>query len=563
MHRAQLKPLVRKTMNYSVAIVGAGPTAIYCVQALIQLDTPPASISVFERQRRAGQGTPYSPHWSDPLMLANVASIEMPPLPRRLIDWVVDLSDTQLERYGVVRADIDERTFFPRLILGDYFASQFVALVDRARHLGIDITVRTMTTVADVLLVEEGAELTVTTARSQPEKIKFDYAVLATGHQWPEEPEVRPGYFISPYPASALAKIASCAVGIRGTSLSAIDAAVVLASAHGAFLTSADGEIVYSPHPGTDAFTITMFSRKGLLPEADFYHPIPYQPLTICTAQAVQHLIECAPPGGLLDDAFDLFRRELIADDPQYAAAVGLADASLEEFYEAYFEQRTRTDPFEWARVNLDEAVKNLRESVTVAWRYAILRMHEVIELLAPHLNDDEYERFSCYFKTIFADDYATIPHESIRRLLALGECDKLRIVALNDKGRIDTTTVEQGAAVTIGADSMNFHAFIEATGQKVLGADDFPFPSLRRSGVIQDASDSEGNGVKRGIAIDGQFHPISAYYSSAKLFCLSLPFLLGQHPFAQGITSSAEMAGVVANAIGSAETRAGAHAGA
>jgi hypothetical protein len=38
-------------------------------------------------------------------------------------------------------------------------------------------------------------------------------------------------------------------------------------------------------------------------------------------------------------------------------------------------------------------------------------------------------------------------------------------------------------------------------------------------------------------------------------LFCLSLPFLLGQHPFAQGITSSAEMAEVVADAIEAAET--------
>jgi hypothetical protein len=38
-------------------------------------------------------------------------------------------------------------------------------------------------------------------------------------------------------------------------------------------------------------------------------------------------------------------------------------------------------------------------------------------------------------------------------------------------------------------------------------------------------------------------------------LFCLSLPFLLGEHPFAQGITSSAEMAEVVADAIAAAES--------
>jgi hypothetical protein len=42
-------------------------------------------------------------------------------------------------------------------------------------------------------------------------------------------------------------------------------------------------------------------------------------------------------------------------------------------------------------------------------------------------------------------------------------------------------------------------------------------------------------------------WHPLE---SPAK----SLPFLLGQHPFAQGITSSAAMADVLADAIESAE---------
>ena len=55
---------------------------------------------------------------------------------------------------------------------------------------------------------------------------------------------------------------------------------------------------------------------------------------------------------------------------------------------------------------------------------------------------------------------------------------------------------------------------------------------------------------VNRGLAIDGQYHPINHLASGDRLFCLSLPYLLGQHPFAQGITSSAEMAETVAQAI-------------
>jgi hypothetical protein len=101
----------------------------------------------------------------------------------------------------------------------------------------------------------------------------------------------------------------------------------------------------------------------------------------------------------------------------------------------------------------------------------------------------------------------------------------------------------------------VHFPAFIEAMGQQVTSAKDFPFPSLRRQGVIQDVKTGRQSEVERGIAIDGDFHPISACEPSHRLFCLSLPFLLGQHPFAQGITSSAEMAEVVADAIEAAET--------
>jgi hypothetical protein len=100
----------------------------------------------------------------------------------------------------------------------------------------------------------------------------------------------------------------------------------------------------------------------------------------------------------------------------------------------------------------------------------------------------------------------------------------------------------------------VHFPAFIEAMGQQVSSAKDFPFPSLRRQGVVNDVQ-TDGREATRGIAIDGDFHPISACEPSHRLFCLSLPFLLGEHPIAQGITSSAEMAEVVADAIEAAET--------
>jgi hypothetical protein len=156
--------------------------------------------------------------------------------------------------------------------------------------------------------------------------------------------------------------------------------------------------------------------------------------------------------------------------------------------------------------------------------------------------------------KTVFVDNYATVPHESIRRLLALHAAGRLSVKKLEDGSRFDTWSSRGGATLQDSKGRVHFPAFIEAMGQQVSSAKDFPFPSLRRQGVIQDVT-TDGE-AKRGIAMDGDFHPISACEPSHRLFCLSLPFLLGQHPFAQGITSSAEMAEVVADAIEAAEAR-------
>jgi len=524
------------------------------IQALLARTAAPALITVFERQRRAGQGTPYSANWADPIMLANIASIEIPPLPQRLNEWLSSETDERLASLGVAREDIEDRAFYPRLALGEYLAAQFWALVYRARSMGIEIEVRTQSVVTDVRITGEQIELTVSDSRKTAANFPFDYVILATGHQWPSDPEIRPGYFTSPWPASALARICNCAVGIRGTSLSAIDASVALANQHGQFFPTAGNALEYRANHRTEKFAITMFSRKGILPEADFYHPIPYEPLAICTAETMERLIARCGSEGLLDAAFELFRQELTQADSDYAETLGLHAQTLEEFCDAYFEKRAQEDPFVWAQRNLEEAVKNAGRKFTVKWRYAILRMHEVFGLLAPHLSDLDFTRFSETLKTVFVDNYATVPHESIRRLLALHAAGKLLVTKLKHGARFDTWSSGGGAILHDKRDRTHFPAFIEAMGQQISSAKEFPFPSLRRQGVIQDVK-TDGGEAKRGIAIDGDFHPISACESSRRLFCLSLPFLLGEHPFAQGITSSAEMAEVVADAIEAAET--------
>lgn len=539
-------------MNPTIAFVGAGPTTIYTLNALIDHASVPFNLTIFEEQAGVGRGTPYRPGWNDPAMLSNISSVEIPPLAESLVEWLGRQSNERLVRLGIEPCEIDDRAFYPRLALGEYFVDQLHALIDRARRKGIDVTVRTNCKVIDASSGPVGMTLSVRPKRGPSFEQAFTHVVLATGHQWPAEPEVRPGYFLSPWPASALAGIPPVPVCIRGSSLSAIDAAVALAVMHGEFVEAADDMLSYTPLPGTDAFAITMISRKGLLPEADFYFPLPYEPLAVCNREAMARLAEDGG-GDLLNRAYMLFRQELTEADPDYARRLQVAQLDLEGFAERYFAERMATPTFAWAESNLREAQANYEARYTVPWRYAILRMHEVLETLVPHLNDEEFEHFSRFLAPVFIDDYATVPHESVKRMLALHRAGKLDVIAVGEQYRVDSHTLEGGATLIKDGERTHYPVFIEAMGQRALRAKDFPFPSLRRQGVIRDVNPANGDSPSRGIVIDDAFHPISEDIPEDQVFCLSLPFLMGRHPFIQGITSAHDMGEVVGERLAAA----------
>lgn len=539
-------------MSRSVAFVGAGPTSIYTLHALLQGEIAPFELTLFEKQASVGRGTPYRPGWNDPAMLSNIASVEIPQLEEPLVDWLGRQTDERLAELHVNRDTIDERTFYPRVLLGAYFFDQLQAMLDRATRAGVVVSIRTQCEVIDAISADDGMTLVVQPTQGDVFRARFDHVVLATGHQWPAEPEVRPGYFLSPWPASEIEKIPPGRIGIRGSSLTAIDAAVALAVSHGEFLEDTDGGLVYAPCADTDHLHMTMLSRKGLLPEADFYFPIPYEPLAICTAEAIDEIV-AARAEGLLDQAFALFKRELAAADRDYARRVGLDQLDMEQFCDTYFAERMASDPFVWAERNLAEARADYEACRTVPWRYAILRMHEVIQRLIPHLNDADFQRFSRFFKPVFVDDYATVPHESIKRMLALHQAGKLDVMRVGEDYRIDSHQPESGAVLHLGAETIHFPVFIEATGQRALAAKEFPFASLREQGIVRDVTAAGSSGPSRGIVIDDQFHPISAAIPKDQLFCLSLPFIMGRHPFIQGITSSYEMGQIVGPELASA----------
>ncbi|SER67710.1 FAD/NAD(P)-binding protein [Rhizobium sp. NFR03] len=545
-------------MTVKIAIIGSGPTGIYTLHGLVA-SRRPLDIIVFESEADPGKGTPYHPDINDQAMLANIASIELPPIYETLVTWLRRQPDTELERMNVVRSAIAERAFYPRIVLGEFFQDQFRQCVIEGRKAGHVIEIKALHRVDDIDL--HATDIAVKASGPDGEKdYAFDHVVMATGHDWPETTETRPGYFMSPWPAPVLKTIPPGRVGILGTSLSAIDALISVATAHGAFYLDAAGSLEYFPATGSEAFTAALMSRKGVLPEADFYCPYPYLPLSICTPEAVDALV-ASGRGDLLDPIFDLFRAELLAADPDYAGRIGLGMLTVETLAPAYFADREAADAFVWAAANLAEAEQNELDQRTIGWRYAILRMHEVIARAVPHFNEDDLKRFHKHFKTVFIDDYATVPHQSIRRLLALRRAGKLEVLRLGQESDIDNESVERGAVVIFDGRKEVFESFIDATGQHTLSARDIPFPSLVNHGFVRkaktavssvliDMPDQPAMVRTGGVDLDDAFRPTFEAPVSRRLYCVSIAFLLHKLPFIQGITSAHELGGIVSAAI-------------
>ncbi len=536
-------------MRKRVAIVGSGPTAFYSLQTLITCNQP-LDIVIFESADVAGKGTPYQRCINAPTMLSNIPSIEIPPLPMSLAEWIATQSNGYLTEAGILRDEISDRAFYPRVVIGDYFRAQFDELIARGTAARHAIKVRENCAVSDIIPVGPAFDIEIEGGATRE---SFDYVVVATGHSFVQEPETSPGYFDAPWPATALESISSGKIGVLGTSLSAIDAAVTLAASFGRFSRDGDGKLVYTGQGTDNHLHITMMSRKGLLPEADFYFPIPYEQAKFCTAAAVKERIILGS-SGLLNDVFDLFKAELAIADPDYAERIKLDELTADTFAVAYYGVRDKRDPFEWAATNLAEAKRNYASKHTVAWRYAILITHEIIESAVRHFTADDLDRFNRSFKGIFADDYATVPHLSIERLLALHRADCLEIVALGEQADVSTDGLDQGARVTCDSGTFVFDTFIDATGQKNLSADDLPFVGLKDAGLVSpDLTVTSSGGRVRtgGICVDGQCRPLVAGIRPVRrLYIPAVSYLLHKRPFVQGITSAAELGETVASSI-------------
>lgn len=527
------------SVHSGMAVIGGGPMAVYLLGSLLRRPNPPRAITIYEAGPEAGCGMPYDPRTTHPALLANIAPVEIPPVTQGVMDWLAVQPKDRLTGWGIDGKRVTERSFLPRVVLGAWLTAELAQLVRSAALRGIAVTLRTSTRVVDMGWDASG--VTVTAVREgRVDTAGFDAAVLATGHVWPASDQGEWGRFASPWPSQAIEVPDAARVAVLGSSLSAIDVAVTLAHRNGVFRQGPDG-LQWQAAPG-QSLAITFLSRGGLLPEADFWCPLPYRPLAICTPAAIDAAI-AEGAEGLLDRAFALMQAELALDAPDYAADIDLSELTADSFPAAYFDRRANSDPFDHAAANLDEVQANAARQTTVAWRYAILRMHEVVSAIAPHLTRADSARFSRGLKRVFVDNYAAVPAQSVQRMLALHAAGVLSVEALSPDDSL--TPAYEGVVLQQSGRSRHFTTLVDARGQRPLGLAQLPFPSLLRA--LRRTGQRRADGA---LPMSDDFALPVPPGACGTVHCLALPYILYREPFAQGLTECAALADRVASSI-------------
>ncbi len=139
-----------------------------------------------------------------------------------------------------------------------------------------------------------------------------------------------------------------------------------------------------------------------------------------------------------------------------------------------WFAERKQRDPFDWAeKISVKSNAIN-EKNILFPRRYVILRLHEAVQEIVPHLNEHDHKRFSKGLARVFIDNYAAIPSESIRRLLALREAGIIHILALGEDYKMEIN--ESRTVLKTEDNSYSFDVFIDARGQRPLKVKDIPF---------------------------------------------------------------------------------------
>lgn len=540
-----------------LAIVGGGPSALFLFKRLVECGRTNLAVTLFEKGPELGVGMPYGHAGANREHVTNVSSSEVPDLPEALREWLQNLPDAHLEFYGLSKAHLSEYRVIPRLLFGEYLRSEFERLLAQSRF---PTEICLNTTVTDVERLGNGAFRTHLSGGTAPE---FDAVILCSGHTWPTRYEGNhPGYFESPYPPCKLQRRTNHPVAIRGASLTAIDAIRTLARANGAFVRE-DEALHYVPADDAEAFCIVLHTLHGALPAVRFHYENPHE-YEKCE-QARQTLeAHRAKNGGFvaLDFVFEqFFKREFVDSDPAFHAAI--RELTMEEFVDRMLTPRELSDPFAYLEWEMAEAHRSISQRESILWKEKLYLLSTALNGPAKYFAAEDRLRVQRALMPLISLVIASVPQESCHELLALHRAGRLEMVVVGSESRVEPRD-PQGVNYHLGAPMSGevraYEMFVDCTGQRALAFDEFPFPSLVRSGTVSparlpfrssEAAEQEADHGRApveclqgryylrvpGVAIDDAFRAVDAEGNVVPgLFVMAVPLIGGFNPDYSGL---------------------------
>lgn len=558
-----------------IAIVGGGPAALFMFKRLLELGNTNIEITIFEKKRQFGAGMPYSSEGANEEHITNVSANEIPHIVTSIRDWVQTVSSDILNLFSIEAERFNEYKVLPRLFFGKYLSDQFDLLYAQAKEKGILTELKSGSEVTDIKFMSGTLEVSVE-VNTQGRHV-FDKVIICTGHNWPKRYEGKvQGYFDSPYPPSKLRKGFNHTIGIKGASLTAIDAIRTIARSNGKFTEDNTGILVFTVSQETPDFKIVMHTRHGFLPAVRFHLEDSHLKSDSLLSEEELSAHRKENDGFLsLDYLFERdFKDQFKDKDPDFY--VKIKDMTMEGFVASMMELREELDPFQLLRAEYIQAEQSIKRQESVYWKEMLAILSFALNYPAKYLSAEDTLRMQKTLLPLISLVIAFIPQTSCRELLALHAAGRLELVAVGNDGKEQVEEERGGITITYMTDggeakSAYYKTYVDCVGQPHLNYEDFPFRSMIEDKTIsvatirfkddtnaEEAQQDYPERVKRysdgyrlsvsGIAINDNFQVTDSHGAfNDNIYIMAVPYIGGYNPDYSGLDFCEEASGRIA----------------